>query len=157
VKKIKIKSVEMTRLGKLDDDYLSLVMRAVEPVLGATDAGRIRDVYFSSFAPRELCGITDPVGDVARGITKRYPECRPNFHGPFKTGGEALFAALQQGFDHQSDILVLACEKMTHVDAGGAALSLANRVNPHDRAYGATLPALGALVSRSYMQQRRVP
>lgn len=147
----------MTRLGKLEDEYLSIVMQAAEPILAATDAGRIRDVYFSSFAPRDLCAIPDPLGDVARLIRERHPLCRADFHGPFKTGGEALYEALQRGCDDRGDIMVLACEKMTHINAGEAALLLANRVNPHDRAYGATLPALGALVSRSYMQQNRVP
>jgi acetyl-CoA C-acetyltransferase len=147
----------MTRLGRLDDDYLSLVTRAFEPVLAAADAGRISDVYFSSFAPWELCAIPDPLGDVALLIRERYPLCRANFHGPFKTGGEALFAALEKGCNDHNEILILACEKMTHMNASAAALSLANRVNPHDRAYGATLPSLGALVSRSYMARNRVP
>jgi acetyl-CoA acetyltransferase len=157
VKKIKIKSIAMTRIGKLEDDYLSLVMRAVEPVLSANDAGRISDVYFSSFAPRELCAIPDPLASVARLIQRRFPQCGADFHGPFKTGGEALFAALEKGCDDHGEMLVLACEKMTHIDAGDAALTLADRVNPHDRAYGATLPSLGALVSRAYMVQNRIP
>jgi acetyl-CoA acetyltransferase len=157
VKKIKIKSVSMTPLGILEDDFLSILRKAAEPVLAATDPGRITDVYFSSFAPRELCGITDPLRSVAQIVKERFPQCRAAFHGPFKTGGEAMHAALQNGFAADREILILACEKMTHTDARDAALLLANRVNPHDRAYGATLPALGALVSRSYMQQKRVP
>jgi acetyl-CoA acetyltransferase len=46
---------------------------------------------------------------------------------------------------------------MTHINAGNAALLLSDRVNPHDRAYGATLPSLGALVTRSYLSQYRIP
>lgn len=147
----------MTRIGKLDNDYLSILMLAAEPVLNAADPGRIRNVYFSSFAPRELCSIADPLGDVSRAIRGRFPSLRADFHGPFKTGGEALHAALQNGCNGSRQTLVLACEKMTHVDAAEAALSLAGRVNPHDRAYGATLPSLGALVSSSYMKRNRVP
>jgi acetyl-CoA acetyltransferase len=132
-------------------------MQAAEPIFAATDAGRISDIYLSSFAPGELCDIPHPLNSVAQIIQQKYPQCRANFHGPFKTGGEALYTALQQDFDVGLEILILGCEQMTHIDAGEAALHLSNRVNPHDRAYGATLPALGALVSQSYMNQNRVP
>jgi acetyl-CoA C-acetyltransferase len=46
---------------------------------------------------------------------------------------------------------------MTHVDAGTAAGLLAPRVNPVEKLYGATLPALGALVTRAYMRSYDVP
>jgi acetyl-CoA C-acetyltransferase len=67
-----------------------------------------------------------------------------------------LYRALEDGGGRE-ETLLLACEKMTHVDAGTAAGLLAPRVNPVERLYGATLPALGALVTRAYMRAYGVP
>jgi acetyl-CoA acetyltransferase len=55
------------------------------------------------------------------------------------------------------DVLVVGSEKMTHLDPGDAAGILSAKENPHDRAYGATLPSLGALVTRSYLGSRKIP
>jgi acetyl-CoA C-acetyltransferase len=78
--------------------------------------------------------------------------------GPFKTGGEALFAALADGVSAGREVLLVGCEKMTHVPAGRAAGLLSPRVSTDvEQRHGATLPALGALVTQSYMTGWRVP
>ncbi len=147
----------MTHFGRLEADYAAIALEAARPIVTTSDPERIAHVYFSSFAPVELCDIEDPCALVAGEIRKICSQFEPRFHGPFKTGGEALHAALVSGLPNGRDILVLACEKMTHVSAGEASLLLSNRVNPHERSYGATLPALGALVTRSYMSKYKVP
>lgn len=147
----------MTKFGKLHADYFALVTEAVQPVFGQSDPGKIERIYFSSFAPTELCGIHDPARAVLETLKKCHPEIDAPLLGPFITGGEALFAALESSSDLQGDTLVLACEKMTHVDAGEASGLLAPRVNPVEELYGATLPALGALASLAYMQSFEVP
>ena len=157
MEKIKIKSVSMTNFGKLDESYASMALKASSPIVETAPPDRISEVYFSSFAPEALCGIDDPCATVAQEIGRKYPSFRASFRGPFKTGGEALCSALENGLPPGREVLILACEKMTHMDASEAALHLSNRVNPHDRAYGATLPALGALVTRYYMSHYRVP
>jgi acetyl-CoA C-acetyltransferase len=196
VQKIKLKSVAMTRIGKLRSGYLDLVCEAVGSVLAGKDPKRVGRVFFSSFAPTELCGIEDPVEAAAAALRERFPELDAPVYGPYKTGGESLFRALET-FDGRRtpgdpvfgrpygaagpsaathsrplpgshanratrrangrDTLMVACEKMTHVDAGTAAGLLAPRVNPIEKLYGATLPALGALVTRVYMRTFGVP
>jgi acetyl-CoA C-acetyltransferase len=160
VQKIKLKSAALTRIGRSRSGFFDLVCDAADAVLSKTDPERIARVYFSSFAPRELCGIVDPAGALASALGSRFPALSAPIEGPYKTGGEALFNALERfGADTAAggDCLLLACEKMTHVDAGTAAGLLAPRVNPLERSYGATLPALGALVTRAYMRSYRVP
>jgi acetyl-CoA C-acetyltransferase len=149
----------MTRLGKLESEYLELVCRAAGEVLEGVDRERVRRIYFSSFAPVELCGIADPAGAVDAVLRERLPGLDARVLGPYKTGGEALYHALEEtsstGAD--GDTMVLSCEKMTHVDAATAAGLLAPRVNPIEKLYGATLPALGALVTKAYMRTYGVP
>lgn len=157
VKKIKLKSAVMTGFGKLRSGYFELVGEVVGSILDGRDPGGIGRIFFSSFAPRELCGIEDPVGAVAAVLKERFPELDAPIYGPYMTGGEALYQALEAPHDDDRDSLLLACEKMTHIDAGAAAGLLAPRVNPVERFYGATLPALAALVTRAYMRSFAVP
>jgi acetyl-CoA C-acetyltransferase len=156
VQKIKLKSAALTRIGKRRSGYFDLACEAAGAVLSSADPERITRIYFSSFAPRELCGIEDAAGALASNLKRRFPALSAPIEGPFMTGGQALFRALEDGGD-RGDTLLVACEKMTHVDAGAAAGLLAPRVNPVERRYGATLPALGALVTRAYMRSYGVP
>jgi acetyl-CoA C-acetyltransferase len=126
-------------------------------VLEGQDTAAIDAVYLSSFAPQELCSIAEPATAVADALRAAFPGLDAAVTGPFKTGGEALHRALESGRASERDVLLIACEKMTHVDAATAAGLLSPRVNPVEKLYGATLPALAAMVTRAYMERRRVP
>ena len=147
----------MTRFGRLETGYFDLVEEAARSALWDVDPASISRVYFSSFAPRELCGIHQPARRVLDVLKSVCPEISAPVHGPFITGGEALFVALESSVRTGGDALVLGCEKMTHVGAGEAAGLLAPRVNPEEKLYGATLPALGALASVAYQRRFKVP
>jgi acetyl-CoA acetyltransferase len=163
VKRIKIESCFVSRFGRRNAGYLETVMEAVRGVLATADLTRIRDIYVASYAPSELCQIEDPFNLVARAVASEFPDLRCRYHGLFKTGADALHRALVamgDGGSHASpegDVLVVGAEKMTHLDPPAAAGLLSARENPHDRAYGATLPALGALVTRAYLREFDIP
>jgi acetyl-CoA C-acetyltransferase len=158
VHEIKLKSAVMTRIGRHDADYRSLIAQPLEATLPQIDPGSLDSVFLASFAPRELCGIADAretVRDVLRaaGITRDVP-----VHGPFRTGGEALYHAIERCHTTYGDVVVVGCEKMTHVDAALASGLLAPRVaDAVENAHGATLPALAALAVRAYAGAFRVP
>ncbi|MEE9271347.1 MAG: thiolase family protein [Candidatus Krumholzibacteria bacterium] len=160
MKKIKIKSAHLTRIGVLSADYVSITMDAVRPALSGVDIERVAHVYLSAYAPAELCGITDPFREATRAIQSEFPALRATYHGLFKTGGEALYTALADlsgGGNPTGDILVVGSEKMTHLTPSEVAGTLSGRENTHDGAYGATLPALGGLVTHAYLSSRGVP
>ena len=153
-----MKTAAMTRIGRHELDYAALVAEAVLAALAGVDPGTIRAVYLASFAPVELCGIADPARLVAETIAARVPALHAPVLGPYKTGGEALFHALQSMRRERDDVLVVGCEKMTHVDAGTAAGLLGPRVSdPLEQRHGATLPALAALATVAYARAHRVP
>jgi acetyl-CoA C-acetyltransferase len=161
VRKIKLKSCFVTHFGRLNDGYVDICLEAARPVISVSDPGRISHIYIASYAASGMCGIAEPFQTVSRAIQTEFPSLRASYHGFFKTGGEALFKAIAelaeaQG-DDPGDVVVIGAEKMTQVDAPTAAGILSQRENPHDRAYGATLPALGALVTRAYMREYGVP
>ena len=161
MKKIKIKSSHITPFGRLDGDLISIVLDAVRPVLSTTDVRDVGHVYIASYAPGELCRMTDPFRRISRAVQADFPGLRATYHGIYKTGGEALFTALEDisaaASSDAGEALVLGAEKMTHIAPAVAAGILSQREKPHDRAYGATLPALGALVTRSYLGKYRIP
>jgi acetyl-CoA C-acetyltransferase len=148
----------MTRVGRHDADYATLAADATAQALADVDSSAISAVYLASFAPRELCGLTDPARVVVEALAARGVALRVPVHGPFKTGGEAMFHALEAMRDTRGDVLLIGCEKMTHLDAGTAAGLLAPRVSDAvEERHGATLPALAALATVAYMRARRVP
>ena len=137
-----------------------MVLEAVRPVLSTTNVRDITRVYIASYAPGELCRMTDPFGQISHAIRTGFPDLQAAFHGIYRTGGEALFTALTDmatGAAEGGDVLILGAEKMTHLTPAVAAGILSQREKPHDRAYGATLPALGALVTRAYLRKYRIP
>jgi acetyl-CoA acetyltransferase len=158
VREIKVKSAVMTRVGRHEEPYDALLGTAIRAAIQPHGSDRIDSVYLSSFAPRELCGISDariPVRDALRacGVTNE-----PRIHGPFRTGGEALLGGIERCAHTECDVLVVGCEKMMHLDAGTAAGLLAPRVSDAvENAHGATLPSLAALAVRAYADAYRVP
>lgn len=148
----------MTRIGRHDSDFRSLLAEAATLALRGCDAARIDAVCLASFAPAELCGVTDAAAllrDVLHEIDDRLDA---PVSGPFLTGAQALHQALHDMRGRAGDTLVIACERMTHVDAARAAGLLAPRVaDPVEQRHGATLPALAALASGAYRAAHRVP
>ena len=157
VGEIKVKSAWMTRIGRHDADYEALLSESITRAVGEIDADRVAAVCFASFAPRELCGIEDSAALVRAALA--LAGCGPlPVEGPFRTGGEALLAALRRLDAGAGDVLVVGCEKMTHVDAAMAAGLLAPRVSDAmEQRHGATLPALAALATRAYASRFDVP
>jgi len=155
--RIKLKNAALTRIGRHEADFLSLVAEAVDGVMPPRGRASVAAVYLSSFAPRELCGIEDVAATVSQLLASRFGVEAPVL-GPFRTGGEALYEALDANGEQDGDTLLVACEKMTHVPAGRAAGLLAPRVSAQvEQQHGATLPAMAALVTQSYMRGYGVP
>jgi len=158
VHEIKIKSAVMTRIGRHDSGYSALLAQAIRDALRDGNHGSIDSVYLSSFAPRELCGIDDAAALVRAALRECGVDSAPPVHGPFRTGGEALHHAIERCGTTDDDVLVVGCEKMTHLDAATASGLLAPVVSDAvENVHGATLPALAALAVRAYVDAYRVP
>ena len=74
-------------------------------------------------------------------------------NGP-ATGGSALHVGAHMVASGQYDgVLVAAAEKMSHLSAREAATRLASILTPAERAAGATMPGLAAMLARLYMEE----
>src|SRR3989442_1461596 len=66
------------------------------------------------------------------------------------SGAAALYAGFAQvaaGLRHR--VLVVGGEKMTHLDTPRGSELIGRPIDPHERSYGATMPALAGLVARA--------
>ena len=155
-----IKKMLMSPFGRLDGDFLQLMSGAADGLLEGDSVDDIAAIYLSTFAPFELCGISDPAGALRTHLAQRYPKLGIPVNGPYLTGGAAMVAALEAQSARNGpggDAVIIGCEKMTHSNAATAAGLLAPRVNPYEHRQGATLPALAALVSQAYARRWNVP
>ena len=159
MKNIKVKSIAMTAFGRSRKALDELAGEAAVEAIGSADLGRIAHVFLASYAPGPLCDLSDPFRTLTGAVQSRFPSLRATYHGVYKTGGEALYNALEAmaRADDSGDVLVLGVEKMTHLAPAEAAGILGGRENEHDSKYGATLPALGGLVTRAYLDKHGVP
>jgi acetyl-CoA acetyltransferase len=64
----------------------------------------------------------------------------------------SAYAAISAGF-HRS-ILVVGGEKMTHVATPRVSEIIGRSIDPHEKSYGTTMPALAGLVTRAAMHRR---
>jgi acetyl-CoA acetyltransferase len=142
----------MTRFGKRDETLSDLVFEATK--MAQEDSG-IEDfdaVYVGSMNPDEFTGdgnISTVIADHL-GITK--PSLRIETASSTGAGVfHAAFFTVASGF--YENVLVVGAEKMTHVPTPKATGILAKVISPIERRYGATMPALAALVTRRYMHE----
>jgi acetyl-CoA C-acetyltransferase len=66
----------------------------------------------------------------------------------------AAFAAIAAGF-HRS-VLVVGGEKMTHLATPRVSEIIGRSIDPHERSYGTTMPALAGLITRAAMHRRGI-
>jgi acetyl-CoA acetyltransferase len=150
--KVFVAGCGMTRFGKREESLPALVFEAAEM---AQEDSKIEDfdaVYVGSMNPDEFIGdgnISTVIADRL-GITK--PSLRIETASSAGAGVfHAAFFAVACG--HYENILVVGAEKMTHIPTPKATVILAKVISPIERRYGATMPALAALVTRRYMHE----
>ncbi|MFC1744461.1 hypothetical protein ACFL35_10745 [Candidatus Riflebacteria bacterium] len=141
----------MTRFGRLQQSLSELFFQACE---GAIFESGIEDydcIFVGAMNPEEFEGeanlasiITDLIGMV--------PTPAMRIETASATGA-AIFqvAAMAVASGVYNRVLVLAGEKMTGVETIEATRILAEVISKNERNYGASMPALAALVTRRYM------
>ena len=141
----------MTRFGRLDAPLLALLAEAGAAALQDAGIAEIQAIYVATMDPEELAdeGSIAPLFAAYVG-RPRLPSLR--IEAGTASGAAACLAAwtaVASGYhDH---VLVVAGEKMTSRPTPEVAAVLSRMIDPYERSYGATMPALAALVTRAYM------
>jgi acetyl-CoA C-acetyltransferase len=146
----------MTRFGKRGESLQDLIAEAALAALQATSVAVPEAVVVAAMNPEEFVGEGNFASQVATYLGfARVPALR--VETATSSGAAALFAAfatVAAGI-HRS-VLVVGGEKMTHLSTPRVSELISRSIDPHERSYGATMPALAALVTRALMTKHGV-
>ena len=142
-----IAAAAMTRFGRRSEKLEDLIADAALEVLREADCPPDALVV-TAMAPEEFVGEGNFASHIGTYLgLSHVPAIR--VETATSSGAAALyvgFALIASGF-HQT-VLVVGGEKMTHVSTPRVSEIISRVIDPHERSYGATMPALAAIVVR---------
>jgi acetyl-CoA C-acetyltransferase len=151
-----IQGAGMTRFGRGAQSLPDLMAEAARAAL--TSAGREAPeaIVVASMNPEEFVGEGNFASHVATYLGfSHVPAIR--VETATSSGAAAIvsgFAAVAAGMARS--VLVVGGERMTHVPTPRASEIIGRSIDPYERSYGATMPALAALITRVLMSRRAV-
>jgi acetyl-CoA acetyltransferase len=150
--KIFVKNAGMARFGKREESLPDIFFEAFQNTALDKDLESIEAVYVGSMNPEEFIDY----GNISAIITDRLNLEAPSFRiETASSTGAATFHVAAQAIasGHYETVLAIAGEKMTHLPTPRVSRILSKVLSPDERRYGATMPALAAMVTRGYMHK----
>lgn len=148
-----ISGVGMTKFGRFKDPLENMMAEAASIALKAAQLDRVDAIYLGVMNAEEFVGdsnfstlLADTLG-LAGTPSTRVETASSTGAGAF----EAAFYAVASS--HMKHVLVLAGEKMTHLSTAKATRILSEVIDRSERRYGATMPALAAMIAQKYAKQ----
>jgi acetyl-CoA C-acetyltransferase len=141
----------MTRFGVRAESLLELMAEAAREALRAAAIDAPDALVVSAMNPEEFVGEGNFASQVATYLgLSRTPSLRAET--ATSSGAAALFAAFAMvAAGIYRTVLVVGGEKMTHLPTPRVAELIGRSIDPYERSYGATMPALAGLVTRAWM------
>ena len=149
-----VSGVGMTRFGRREESLPDLIAEASLAALNDAGVDRPDALVVAAMNPEEFTGegnIASLIGTYL-GLS-HVPALR------VETATSSGLAAVYAGFAavaaglHRS-VLVVGGEKMTHLPTPRVSEIIGRSIDPHERRYGTTMPALAGLITRAVMQRR---
>jgi acetyl-CoA C-acetyltransferase len=154
VAEVWIAGAGMTRFGKRVESLPDLMAEAARAALAEAGVERPSAIVVAAMNPEEFTGEGNYGSLVGTHLGfSRVPAIR------VETATSSGVAAVYAGFAvlaaglHRS-VLVVGGEKMTHVPTPRVSEIIGRSIDPHERTYGTTMPALAGLVTRAAMHRR---
>jgi acetyl-CoA C-acetyltransferase len=151
-----IASAGMTKFGKDPRPLAAILSEAGQQALADSETGDVDAIYIGAMNPEEFTGDSNLASQVADalGLTG-VPAMRVETAS--SAGAAAVMAAFQAvAAGYYRRVLVVAGEKMTHLSTSATTRILAEVLDPRERACGATMPALAAMITEKYRQRFRL-
>jgi acetyl-CoA C-acetyltransferase len=151
-----VSGVGLTKFGKSKDSLERMMAEAA--ALALRDAGleRVDAIYIGVMNAEEFVGdsnfatlLADTVG-LAGVPSTRVETASSTGAGVLEAG----FYAVASG--HMKNVLLLAGEKMTHLTTARTTRILSEVIDRSERRYGATMPALAAMIAQRYAWEHRL-
>lgn len=146
----------MTRFGKRQESLPDLMAEAARSALSAAQLEAPDTLVVAAMNPEEFVGEGNFASQIATYMGfSRVPALR------VETATSSGAAAVYAGFASVAaglyrSVLVVAGERMTHLPTPRVSELISRSIDPDERSYGATMPALAALVTRVLMAKTGV-
>lgn len=146
----------MTRIGRRAEELPDLMAEAAHAALLMAEVEEPDAIVVAAMNPEEFVGQGNFASQVAdRMGFARVPAVR--IETATSSGAAAVYAGfLQVAAGQARRVLVVGGEKMTHLPTPRVSELIGRSIDPHERSYGATMPALAALVTRALMARTGV-
>jgi acetyl-CoA acetyltransferase len=145
-----ISGVGMTKFGRSKEPLEKMMAEAASSALKEAQLERVNAIYLGVMNVEEFVGdsnfatlLVDTLGLTGIPST-RVETASSTGAGAFETA----FYAVASG--HMEHVLVLAGEKMTHLPTAKTTRILSEAIDRSERKYGATMPALAAMIAQKY-------
>jgi acetyl-CoA C-acetyltransferase len=148
-----ISGVGMTKFGRSKDSLEKMMAEAAGLALKDAQLERVDAIYIGVMNVEEFVGDSNFATLLAdtMGLTG-IPSTRVETASSTGAGAfETAFYAVASG--HMKHVLVLAGEKMTHLSTAKTTRILSEVIDRSERRYGATMPALAAMIAQKYAQE----
>ena len=145
-----IAGAALTKFGKRSETLEQMMIQAAASAMTQAGAGPVDAIYLGVMDPSEFTGDSNLAALLADQLDlPGVPSSRVETAS--STGAavlETAFYAVASGFVNHA--LVVAGEKMTHLPTAQTTQILARVIDRVERSYGATMPALAAMIARRY-------
>ena len=151
-----VAGVGMTRVGRRSEPLPDLMADAAHAALAEAGLEVPDAIVVATMNPEEFIGDGNFASNVATQMgfadvpTLRVETATSSGAAAFYAG----FAQVAAGLRHT--VLVVGGEKMTHLTTPRVSELIGRSIDPYERAYGATMPALAGLVTRALMTRGAV-
>ncbi len=143
----------MTKFGRSKEPLEKMMAEAASSALKQAQLERVDAIYLGVMSVEEFVGDSNFATLLADtlGLTG-IPSTRVETASSTGAGAfEAAFYAVASG--HMKHVLVLAGEKMTHLPTAKTTRILSEVIDRSERRYGATMPALAAMIAQKYARE----
>ncbi len=146
----------MTRFGKRQERLPDLVAEAARSALSLARLEAPDTIVVAAMNPEEFIGEGNFSSQIATHLGFAHvPSLR--VETATSSGAAAVytgFAAVAAGLSRS--VLVVGGEKMTHLPTPRVSELIGRSIDPHERSYGTTMPALAGLITRALMAKTGV-
>ena len=141
----------MTRIGRRSESLPRLMADASHSALAAAGLETPEAIVVAAMNPEEFLGDGNFASNVATHMGfADVPTIR--IETATSSGAAALYAGFAQVAARlRRNVLVVGGEKMTHLSTPRVSELIGRSIDPYERSYGATMPALAGLITRALL------
>jgi acetyl-CoA C-acetyltransferase len=148
-----VASAGMTRIGRRSESLGDLMAEAAHAALTAAGVETPDAIVVATMNPEEFLGDGNFASNVATHLGfAEIPAVR--IETATSSGAAALYVGFAQVAAGLRDVvLVVGGEKMTHLSTPRVSELIGRSIDPYERSYGATMPALAGLITRALLAE----